>query len=83
MFGGAVHALDDVTLTIERGEIVGLVGESGSGKTTLCRVLVGLTSLTSGDAKAGAAAQLAAELLAFRRRTQMLLQDAVAALRPA
>jgi oligopeptide transport system ATP-binding protein len=85
VFGGRVHALDDVTLTIERGEIVGLVGESGSGKTTLCRVLVGLTSLTSGDARIGGqavAAQLAAEPLAFRRRTQMLLQDAVAALSP-
>lgn len=41
-----VKAVDDVTLTINKGEIVGLVGESGSGKTTLARVLLNLTKPT-------------------------------------
>ena len=85
VFGGTVRALDDVTLSISQGEIVGLVGESGSGKTTLCRVLVGLTAATSGTVELGGKALselLAKEPLAFRRRVQMLLQDAVASLSP-
>ena len=85
VFGGTVRALDDVTLAIHQGEIVGLVGESGSGKTTLCRVLVGLTPATAGSAEIGGASvasQIATQPLAFRRRVQMLLQDAVASLSP-
>jgi len=85
VFDGNVRALDDVTLAIGKGEIVGLVGESGSGKSTLCRVLVGLTSPTSGSIKVGdrtVGEQIAASPLAFRRRAQMLLQDAVASLSP-
>lgn len=41
-----VKAVDDVTFTINKGEIIGLVGESGSGKTTLARVLLNLTKPT-------------------------------------
>ena len=41
-----VKAVDDITLTINKGEIVGLVGESGSGKTTLARVILWLTKPT-------------------------------------
>ena len=85
IFDGQVRALDDVTLTINRGEIMGLVGESGSGKSTLCRVLVGLTPASSGTVSVGGEPvqrQLARGRLAFRRRAQMLLQDAVASLSP-
>ncbi len=85
VFGGVVRALDDVSLELFQGEIVGLVGESGSGKTTLCRVLVGLTLATAGTVELGGepvASHLARDPLAFRRRVQMLLQDAVASLSP-
>jgi len=85
VFDGRVRALDDVTLTVAKGEIVGLVGESGSGKSTLCRVLVGLTQPSSGTVKVGdrtVGEQLAQAPLAFRRRIQLLLQDAVASLSP-
>ena len=43
-----VKAVDDISLTINQGEIVGLVGESGSGKTTLARVILNLTNKTEG-----------------------------------
>ena len=47
--GSAIKAVDNVSLTINRGEIVGLVGESGSGKTTLARMVLGLIKPTSGQ----------------------------------
>lgn len=43
-----VQAVDDVSLTIQKGETLGLVGESGSGKTTFGRSILNLESLTSG-----------------------------------
>lgn len=44
-----VKAVDDITLDIHEGEIVGLVGESGSGKTTLARVILNLSKMTDGN----------------------------------
>jgi len=45
---GGIHALQKVSLDVERGETLGIVGESGSGKTTLARLLVGLDRPTDG-----------------------------------
>src|ERR1700749_1732126 len=49
--GEALQVLDKVDLTINAGEIVGLLGRSGSGKSTLLRIIAGLISPSSGEAK--------------------------------
>ncbi|MEU6701022.1 ABC transporter ATP-binding protein [Pseudonocardia sp. NPDC046786] len=49
--GGAIHAVRDVSLTISRGETLGLVGESGSGKSTVARLLLGLTRPDTGTVR--------------------------------
>src|SRR5579864_3541260 len=44
-----IHAVEDVTFTLRRGEILALVGESGSGKSTIARLIAGLYPLTAGE----------------------------------
>ena len=83
--GAPVKAVDGVSLTINKGEILGLVGESGSGKSTLGRSILRLAPITGGqitfadtplDQLQGGA------LKAFRRRMQMIFQDPFASLNP-
>src|SRR5215475_7438724 len=47
---GSVVALDRLSLTVERGQILGFIGPNGAGKTTTIKILVGLARPTSGTA---------------------------------
>jgi peptide/nickel transport system ATP-binding protein len=83
---GSVKAVDDVTLDIRRGEVLGLVGESGSGKTTLGRTLLGLVPATEGSVRFDGheiTEMSERELRALRRRMQIVFQDPHASLNPA
>jgi peptide/nickel transport system ATP-binding protein len=81
-----VHAVEDVSFTIERGTTLALVGESGCGKSTIARCIAGILAPTSGtinfmgfdmaQAHAGRALRL------HRRHLQMIFQDPYASLNP-
>ena len=89
LFGGHAHgeirAVDDVSLTIESGEALGLVGESGSGKSTLGRLILRLIEPTSGSIHFEGHNLLAAgrsEMRRLRRNMQIIFQDPFGSLDP-
>ena len=81
----AVHAVDDVFLTLRRGQVVALVGESGSGKSTVARLLAQLYPRTDGDIRLHGESTRVTSGSAFRRycsQVQMIFQDPFASLNP-
>lgn len=83
---GTVKAVDGISVTLARGEVLGVVGESGSGKSTFGRALLGLVPATSGAITvqgADVAAMHRRQLRELRREIQMVFQDPSAALNPA
>lgn len=82
---GAVHAVDDISFDVLRGETLGLVGESGCGKSTTGRTILQLYRPTSGHVYFEGAdlAEMKGEPLRhMRRKMQMIFQDPYASLNP-
>ncbi|NDV87537.1 dipeptide ABC transporter ATP-binding protein [Aurantimonas aggregata] len=85
-----IHALRDVSITVKRGECLGLVGESGSGKTTLARAIMGSVPQTTGsvvlhggrDGSMDLATASRPQLFEARRRMQYVFQDPFSSLDP-
>jgi peptide/nickel transport system ATP-binding protein len=82
---GTLHAVDDVSFTVERGRTLGIVGESGCGKTTLGRTILRLIEPTSGelffDGK-DVRKLSASDMRSMRREMQIIFQDPYSSLNP-
>jgi peptide/nickel transport system ATP-binding protein/oligopeptide transport system ATP-binding protein len=82
---GQVQAVDGVSLTVRRGQTLGLVGETGSGKTTLARCIAGLIPVTSGTVvfDGREITNLSRRAMQpVRREIQMIFQDPYGSLNP-
>src|SRR5512136_1535964 len=81
-----VHALNDASFTISRGEVVALVGESGSGKSTTARLITRLIEPTRGEILLHGRNVLKTEprraSLSYRKAVQMIFQDPFGSLNP-
>jgi len=82
-------ALDQVNLTIRRGECLGVVGESGSGKTTAAKTVLRALDIDEGEILYNSGGGLAdvshlsgADLMDYRRRVQLIFQDPFSSLNP-
>ncbi len=82
-----LHAVDDVSLTIGRGEIVALVGESGSGKSTIARLLARVYKPTRGeiyfDGRPLSSTRTRKQRLAYASDVPMVFQDPYSSINPA
>ncbi len=82
---GILHAVDDVTFSIERGKTLGVVGESGCGKSTLGRTILKLHEPTSGKIffEDKEITELnGKQMKPFRQEMQIIFQDPFASLNP-
>ena len=82
---GMLHAVDDVSFSLERGTTLGVVGESGCGKSTLGRSILRLIEPTSGEVRfegKDVAALNTREMRAMRKDMQIIFQDPYSSLDP-
>ena len=82
---GLLHAVDDVSFDIYRGETFGLVGESGCGKSTLGRAMIRLLEPTSGEVRfwgQDLVSLSASKMKEMRKRVQIVFQDPYSCLNP-
>ena len=82
---GMLHAVDNVSFTLDRGRTLGVVGESGCGKSTLGRTILGLTEATGGQILfegEDITAARGAERKALRKDMQIIFQDPFSSLNP-
>jgi peptide/nickel transport system ATP-binding protein len=80
---GEVRAVDNVSLSIDKGKVYGLAGESGSGKSTIARMIMGLTTPTSGDILLdGQNITGTTGTRAYGRKVQMVFQNPGSSLNP-
>ena len=82
---GMVHAVDDVSFSIQKGETMGLVGESGCGKSTLGRTIIHLLESTGGKIKfegRDVTRLNKKELIKLREDMQIIFQDPYSSLNP-
>jgi peptide/nickel transport system ATP-binding protein len=82
---GTLHAVDDVSLSINKGETLGVVGESGCGKSTLGKTILQLVPATSGKVVFDGIETTAMnekEFTAMRPQLQMIFQDPMSSLNP-
>ncbi|GAA2568276.1 ABC transporter ATP-binding protein [Winogradskya consettensis] len=81
-YRGGSPALTDVSLAVHAGDNVALVGESGAGKTTLLRLLLGLTTPTTGTIQYAGSPLTRRNLRDYRRAVQAVFQDPYSSLDP-
>jgi len=80
--GSRVTAVNGVSMSVQKGEVVGVVGESGSGKSTLARIMVGLESVDSGEVLLAGRPVGVKRTREERRQVQIVFQDPRSSLNP-
>lgn len=83
--GGQLHAVDDVSFSLEKGKILGVVGESGCGKSTLGRTILGILDATDGQViynNEDITHLKGAKRAELRKKMQIIFQDPYSSLDP-